>query len=223
MPSHLPRNWIVAAAVEAEIAPLRELNYEFLLTGVGLAQAAANTARFIELRKAAWPRGHQEPDACVLFIGSCGSTDHSVPIGSLVFPDCVHLSDVGLTTGESFLPCSMVTTLHTDRLIHKALANKLTEAIDGQQLLFEPVYSVVAITRNTSTARSLSTATGARFENLELFGLATACTSAGIPWLSLSCVANHTHPAGHEEWLQNRERVADVTAKAAIKLLGIPT
>lgn len=192
---------LVLAAFEPELEPLRRVAGAKTVVstcGVGLADAAANTA---------WLLRDVAPER-VLFVGSVGSLTAAVPLLSLVYARAVMLGDPALLLGESYLPS-------TTRSLHLARENvRLSNLCTASGTFYTPL----SITRSPALAERFAQS-GAIFENLELFGVAAACAAKNIPWNAVSVVTNAVGPAGHEQWKENFSRAAEITADALAPLV----
>lgn len=183
--------YLFVGAVEEELAPLKELlgnseNHDYFSCGVGSIEAAANLARYLETSNV----------ENVIFLGSCGASDTDIELLSLVVSSNVHLSERSLVEEDSYLP----------EIMSKELA-----ASSGLLGLFSGVnvgifYSATGITCFEGFFEDA-------FENLELFGIATACSQKDIPWVAVSCVTNHVGPNAHSEWKKNFQAAAEKIAE----------
>lgn len=197
---------LIAAAFEPELDFLEpELRAASAVTGIGSVAAAAKLGSVIAERKI----------RRVLFVGSIGAKANSAALLSFVAPERVKLADLALADRHSYLPAAAVTTFEADAtFLNKLLALSLNP-------IAAAVYSPAGISNESSCAEKLSKFAGADFENLELFGIAAACSAQGIPWNALCCVTNYLGPQAHEQWKGNFKDAARRTADALAELLLI--
>ena len=199
--------YLILGAVVAETRPCRELlegkdtanrKLHFGECGVGMAAAAASTANLIN---------KYSPDE-VIFIGSSGAIDLEPPILTFITPIDVVLADASFADGGAFI-CEPYVTAYSSTGKSRALFLRC----QTHPILEARIYCPLSITRNRILGRTLSDYSSAAFENLELFGVAAACTASDIPWSALSCITNRIEAEGHEQWLSNHQRAAVLTAE----------
>lgn len=182
---------------------------QFLESGVGSVMAGAALAEYLTTYL------HRGVRPNVLFVGSCGTSDGSFPVLGTICATEVVLGDLQLATGTAYLPEGPLWRLAAD----EELLDQMRVTL-GNDALFTPVYSTSAITRDAEDARTLSAACGARFENLELYGVAVACARVGVPWAAICTVTNFISVESHREWVRNHHSAADRTAVLAERLLS---
>ncbi len=210
---------LILAAFEPELLPLNpnlvHAGGALLgLTGVGAIEAAVRTAFLLKDIDAAGS-GAQHRHTEVLFIGSCGAVDDTVPLLSSVVFSSVTLAAGEAVNNSAFFPEPMQRKLNAGGTMHKAL-------LAEHPSLEAHAFSTLAITRDRSLGKTLAHSAGAHFENLELFGVAMACEQLGVPWSALSTVTNYIHENGHAEWLANHVEAAARTAILVESLLKSP-
>ena len=203
---------LIAAAFGPELEPIsRAIGlgncFKTIAVGVGLVESAANTGFLLSMNQG-------RPPAGLVFVGSCGANDKTIPLGSVVIASEARLSDETLAHGSGYIPELCTSRVGANQRLSECLQNHVKEPF-----LHEPLYSSLAITRNESVAQSHRRYSNARLENLELFGVAIACRNQSIPWAALSIVTNHTWERGHLEWKENHERAAQRTAQFLIPSL----
>ena len=187
---------LILAATETELAPFTYPNTHAV--GVGAAAAAAETAEAL----------HRCPEAAAaVFVGSCGAVDESAELLHPVLATAVHLASDAVATETGFIPELVPTNFAADRSLIAELSAAIPDAEPA------PIYCTDAISRSSARAQALATQCNAQFENLELYGVATACVAAKLPWTTLSLVTNHCNESGHQQWLDNHEAAAERTSK----------
>lgn len=198
---------LVIAAVEEELADLRAAfppsGLAFAAVGCGLVQAAMNSAAIFSALKSC---GRGLPGA-VVFVGSCGSYDHSVPLLTPAVASAVLLGDSALALGRGYFPKLMAAKLQPDASLAESILR-----LEPRGIEFGVFANPLAVTSDQRLGTILRVELGARFENLELFGVAAACAADSIPWTNLSLVTNHVHRHGHNDWNDNRTRASKFTA-----------
>ena len=214
--SNKGKRLLVLAAVEAELADLRgtlpqNCPVELAAVGCGVVQAAINTAAVLKNYQGAFGRS---PEA-VVFIGSAGSYDHSIPLLTPAVASSVVLGDTAVSLGRGYFPEVMTTALHPDAALAESLLSLDREAIHSGTFA-----TPLAITADRRLGTIIRVELGAKFENLELFGVASACFSNSAPWTNLSMVTNHIHNLAHKEWNQNSAQASKFTAAMIISWLS---
>ncbi|MCB0359859.1 MAG: hypothetical protein KDD44_09490 [Bdellovibrionales bacterium] len=198
---------LILAAFEPELTPLRQLeaahpSLSLHSVGVGMVEAALGTTRLL----AALP---DVSNTEVLFIGSAGALSPELQLLTPVVASFAALGDPSLARGESYLPDICPTTFP---------ANELS-SLPFLGISRCGIATPASISATESLAALLQEQTKASAENLELFGVATACASFGVPWSALSVITNHVGPAAHQQWKQNMPRAAEITAELISKEL----
>ena len=211
-------NFLILAAFAPELEPLRGMaerepllragsagtGIRFEEVGVGIASAAANTARLIaELRP-----------AHVVFVGSIGTTDQNIPLLQLVSANSIEMVDAAIVEGSAYLP----SLCPTEYLADEPMMHRLSESCP-ERLLMAKCYSPISITSKAELGLRYARATQAHFENLELFGIAAACAAHQTPWNSICAVTNYVGEQGHEQWKEHHEEAATYTARSLVACL----
>lgn len=210
---------LVVGAFEPELSPFRALsllpNVTLFECGIGSVTAAAKLGRQLAnlLQQPPASQGAAK-DLEIIFVGSCGSCDSTIPLGTIVSANSVNFIDTGIATGQSFLPSL------TSHLSHTASDFLRRAGVLTEEVLSKPFFSTPSITRDPELARKFSELTGACFENLELFGIATVCSEFGLPWSALSVVTNYTSADGHQEWTKNFPSASSACAAKLAPLLS---
>lgn len=198
---------LVAGAFEPELAPAREVlagadEVSFLETGIGSVRAAAVVTHALSGTKS----------SRVLFIGSCGAYKAFPPLLSLVAVSSILPVDYLNAAGKAHIPGPRPSPLFPDPRLFAIVAEAADQTCAAQ--------SPLSIADDEAAAALLADFSEAAVENLELFGVATACSCLNIPWAALCAVTNRVGPGSAEAWTSNRERAAKLTARAvsALKL-----
>lgn len=212
-------SFLVLGAFEPELEPIRKASgaqssmtppLTFATTGVGMVEAALGASKVLF--------GLQGkgllPSVRVIFVGTIGSVDRNVPLFSSVSASRVVLADVGIVSGKSYYPEAIRKELKSDTAFQATLTRMNLEA-----WVSEAVYTPPSITTDLSLGKSFQRVTGARFENLELFGIASACAQFGVPWNSLSVVTNYVGASAHQEWQENFRHASEITASVVSEFL----
>ena len=103
------------------------------------------------------------------------------------------------------------------------LPTDFEEKISAKEIpgfISEGIWCSPSITRDESLAQKMSKLTGCRFENLELYGVATACRELNVPWSTISCVTNYIEASGHQQWKENHKKAAEITSKKVVDYLS---
>lgn len=199
------KEYLIVSASQSELMPTKALlselpNFNFAIVGIGLVQASIKTCAAIKnlsKKKKIAPASIQ-----LIFIGSVGSIDDTIPILSLVSANKSVLVEPASFEGKTFLVDKMNREQFSADCLFKNLAST------------EIVSTSLGITIDPELAKKISMETGATCENLELFGVASTAQEFAVAWSSLSCVTNHLNQQAHSDWLKNHEKAAEVTANA---------
>jgi len=198
---------LLIAAFSPEIAPFEpwvnaRSDLALGLCGIGMVEAAART---VELINSFRPKH-------VLFVGSVGATSKDTPLLSLQTASEVFLVDENVLDGRAFIPERSTQRYESDPLLRRKIESL------SQRVSVSLAYSTLGITRDEGLATRYTNSFSHCVENMELFGLASACALKGIFWNSLSCVTNHIGAASHTQWTQRIEAAAEQTSNAAREL-----
>ena len=189
-------------ALRSKSSEGRDISLSVAETGIGLVQASIRTTKLIlELRA-----GGKEPH--ILFVGSVGTNDTSIPLGAFANISSVTLADVALARGEGFLPAPVVQEFSSDEVMGECIVSALVGAPHASGR----AYTSLSITAHDVLAQLLAQHTRAKFENLELFGVAQACSELGVPWNALCPVTNFIGANGHEEWKARHTAASETLA-----------
>lgn len=204
----MSKHLVIAGAFEPEISPLRCLfssrtDVSIDIVGIGLAKAKDGTQALVQKLQSAG-----KSDLRVIFIGSCGAVDSSIPLLSLRAASSVSLCQVNAPDNS----CIYQPIKSSDEL-SGVLQQASDSTVPGK------FYSSETITRSLEVAKQCRDLSGGEFENLELFSVAQVCNNMGIAWGCLSAVTNTVCPDGHEQWKANHERAAELTSKALLPVI----
>lgn len=204
-------HYLLLGAFAGELAPFHERfagreDVSLVEVGIGLVEAAIGTEKaLIECRE----KFSSPVRVVTIFVGSVGACERSVPLLSFVSASSVSLFDSAVALGESYFPEQMFREVVADR----ELSQYLGRGRDGGEVLCEPIQSTLAITSEVKTDGSL------RFENLELFAVASACKRENISWAALMCVTNYIGAEAQKQWKFNFDEAAKRTAAFLSSLL----
>lgn len=206
------QGWLVVAAWTAELARLNTAlpqrsrrGLRTAVVGVGLVEAAHNTARLIALGR---PSG-------ILLIGTAGSYpahERAFPTGTAaVVEETVLLPTLG-PSKHTYLPAIVPSRAKATPKLVEMLC-RLT------RLPAARVACPLAITAGSRAATAAAKVSGCALENLEAFAVARAAAAADLPFVAILGIANKVGPQGHREWMSNARRAAAAACEAAIALL----
>ncbi len=170
---------LLLAAFPPELGHLLERPPEgwvTVCTEVGALSAAVSTTRLLR---------ELHPSE-VLFVGTCGSYDARVPVGSLVSVSEAVATSVEELEGGAYRP---------------SLERTRWAAQVQIPLPAHPVAVPPAIT--ATVAGALVLARAAPLEHLELSGVLEACRESCVPCGAALAVVNEVGPKAHEQWKAN--------------------
>ena len=170
---------LLLAAFPPELGVLLEApppGWVVVCTEVGALAAAVATIRLLR---------ELHPET-VLFVGTCGSYDPLIPVGSLVSVSEVLATSIEELEGGAYRPSRERTRWST----------QVPLPLPPQVVVAPP-----AITATVEGAIILSRA--GSLEHLELPGVLEACREGGIPCGAALVVANEVGPNAHEQWRAN--------------------
>lgn len=206
---------LVATAVSAEAEAVRAgLTAGRAVTvapvGVGLAAAAAGTARLLALAEAA---GH--PYQAVVSAGIAGGFEGRAAVGSVVVATRTVAADLGAESPDGFLPLDELgfgeISVTADPVLVKTLSAALPHAVTGA------VLTVNTVTGTTGTTLALSARhPDAVAEAMEGYGVAVAAAQAGVPFAELRTISNPIGPRDRAAWRLGDAFAALTTAAAVL-------
>lgn len=189
---------LVMTAVPAERdAVLRGLRgdsrFDVLAGGVGVAAAAASTARALAAA---------EYDL-VVSAGIGGGFTGQAEVGSLVVANEIIAADLGAETPDGFMSVDELGFGSARIQVDPGWAARVTEALRdaGLPVSTGPVLTVSTVTGTAETARELGARVpGATAEAMEGYGVAVAARQCGLPVLEVRAVSNPVGPRDRASW-----------------------
>jgi futalosine hydrolase len=199
---------LVVTAVEAErsaVAPGLADGADVFAVGVGLAAAAAGTARALATAR--------RPYDLVLSAGIAGGFAGRADLGATVLARRSIAADLGADAPDGFLSLDELgfgsSTVEVDADALARLCRALPDATVGD------VLTVSTVTGTASRAATLlARHPDAVAEAMEGFGVATAAAQAGVPYAELRAISNPVGPRDRGAW-RIREALAALGAAAA--------
>lgn len=207
---------LLLAAFAPELAPLRTLLGNDLVAthaglsimgktvGVGLPNATAGTMKRI---------GQLEPRAVVL-LGTAGvypSTLAMPAIGDAVVVRRAVLVEPAEIEARSAIPEPMSLACDLHAMMSAGLALGRAPQHD--------VANTIGVTTDDALARTIGAASGCALENLEAFGVATACALTGVPLACVLGVSNLVGATGRDEWRNHHKRASQAAAEIVSRWL----
>jgi nucleoside phosphorylase len=169
--------------------------YAFLTTGIGTPRAAAAVSAAL---MQAIERGARIES--LYFVATAGAYHPDVALNSAFLVSSAHWADSDLASGRSYLPnVERSENLNATRFCQNANQNP------SQPAMLSAV-STPGITLKDDVARSLAHLAG--LENLEVYGVAMAAHSLGIPWAAALGVSNTVGAQAHEQWKAHHDRAS---------------
>jgi futalosine hydrolase len=177
--------------------------------GVGMASAAATTARLLATGKF----------DVVICAGIAGGFADRAAIGATVLASASVAAELGAESADTFIPLAELgfgpSTMDADAAVLAALRAALPAAVVGD------VLTVATVTGTAERAAQLrQRCPGAVAEAMEGFGVATAAGQAHVPFAELRTISNPVGPRERGAWrlpeaLAALERAATVLASLA--------
>ena len=221
----MSRALLIVGAFEPELAPLKErlscispaLTYQlhFAAVGVGAVAAAVGTIRAVQALNS---QGSCFPDLSathLIFVGSLGGYNQSSPLLRGFLATESRLLAPEVERGEAYFPAPLICSYEAHQPWREQILSTL-----GDRIQSGPVYSPLAISKNSTLSPKLIQAAEPAGENLELFGIAEACAQLGLSWSALGVVTNRVGPEAHSEWRKNFETAAEITADLVCSLFS---
>ena len=182
---------LLISAVEEELGGLRGHP-----VGIGAVAAAVNTTRLITAHN---------PDGVVV-LGTAGAYPGGPAIGEAVVIERVGQAQGLSVMGLGYTPRPPAPIPCDPRLMARF------------EQPWASVLSVDAISTDATLARRL--ADDWQVEQLEAFGMAFACATAGVPFTMVFGITHQVGPAAHQQWLTNRGRARRAAREAIGDQLG---
>jgi futalosine hydrolase len=170
--------------------------------GIGLAAAAAGTARAVADRRL----------RAVVMIGTCGAYEGaSLAIGDVVVSRRVRLADASVLAGHADFPGPMTTSLDGDAGLIEALARAGAQPVD--------VATTLAISVDDALAARIAHGARSSVEHLEAFGAGMACAAFGVPFVAVLGVANRVGARARSEWREHHVHASEACVGVVIAWL----
>ncbi|MGO4886816.1 futalosine hydrolase [Anaerobacillus sp. MEB173] len=167
--------------------------FDVLVSGVGIAAAAATTATALATKKY----------NLVISAGIGGGFVGQAEIGSVVVADEIICADMGAESKEGFISLDELGFGSTHIKVDQGLAANVSEALTSAQIqvMTGSVLTVSTVTGTKKRADELrSRIHNATVEAMEGFGVATAAQLHKIPVLEIRTVSNVVGPRDRESW-----------------------
>jgi len=178
--------------------------------GIGLVSASTGSTARIEA---------VEPRAVVL-VGTCGAYP-GAPFSpnDVVVVRVVSLVDPLVEEGRAAFPDPMSERIDAHAAMRAALAASGSPLAD--------VATTLAITTDDALAEQLGQATGADVEQLETYGVASACASLNVPFACVLGVTNVVGSGGRSQWRDTHVTAAEAACRCVAHWLhagaaGVP-
>lgn len=144
----------------------------------------------------------------IIFIGSAGAYNKSIDIGSL------YLSDDATQVEVAFLETKAYTPLDNHIRSGVLTSDYLVSCETLNSGLFQKtiVNSSNYITTDDTIAKQFTNA-GIFLENMEFFAVMRVAQHFEIPCVGVFCISNHCHTNAHNEFMANKQIVADTLNK----------
>ncbi|TPG70830.1 futalosine hydrolase [Brevibacillus laterosporus] len=211
-PLSYKRILIVTSVSAEQEAVIRGLNgaegFDVLIGGVGVAFAAASTARILATTKY----------DLVICAGIAGGFVGKADVASAVVATEILASDLGAETPDGFLSLDELGFGSARIPVDITLVNRVAEAlqVSGLPAHTGSVLTVSTVTGSAETATAIaSRVTGATAEAMEGYGVATAAQQFEIPVLEIRTISNPVGPRDRSAWrikeaLESLEKVSSV-------------
>ena len=166
------------------------------VVGVGGVQAAVNMSRLLRASR---------PDG-VIFLGTGGAYSGGPPVGSACLASRVGWSQGLAVMGLGYTPRPPAPIPCDRRLMGRS------------NLRTVGVLSVGSVTTDPTLAARLSD--GWDVEQVEAYGIATACAAEGVPATMVIGITHVVGPSAHAQWLTNRETARNAARSALVEIIG---
>jgi futalosine hydrolase len=180
--------------------------------GVGVAAAAAGTARLLTLAEAAGT-----PYRAVLSAGVAGGFAGHAEMGATVIGARSIAADLGAETPDGFVGIAELGlgtgVVDADAGLLRALASALPGSV------LADILTVATVTGTATTAaRLMARYPAAAAEAMEGYGVAIAAAAAGLPFAELRTVSNPIGPRDRGSWRLAAALAALTNAAALIRI-----
>jgi futalosine hydrolase len=199
---------LIVAATEFEVAPLtlmvrqvpltlssskgEPLSIDFLVTGVGMVAAAAQTSRTLA----------RTPFDLALNLGICGSFDPALPIGAVVHVVSDTMPELGAEDGDAFLT---IDELGFPQRGAPFIDGRLVNAAVPANAALQRLPAVRGITVNTAHGNERSIAEtvqrlAPQVESMEGAGFMYAALLQRVPFAQVRAVSNRVERRNRAGW-----------------------
>jgi futalosine hydrolase len=201
----------VAAEADAVLAGLNGAQVTVEPVGVGVAAAAAGTARLLTLAEVAGT-----PYRAVLSAGVAGGFPGHAEMGATVIGARSIAADLGAETPDGFLGIEELGIgtgiVDADSEMLRALASALPGSV------LADILTVATVTGTATTAaRLMARYPAAAAEAMEGYGVAVAAAVAGLPFAELRTISNPIGPRDRRSWHIGSALAALTNAAALIR------
>lgn len=212
---NMKKRILVITAVTAEReAVLRGLSnntgFDVLESGVGLAAAAASTAKVLATASAGY--------SLVISAGIGGGFPGKAEAGTLVVANEIVAADLGVETSEGFRSLDELGFGPTCLQVDTGLLNRVTRALLEAELpvTIGPVLTVSTVTGTAAGAAEMAARVpGAAAEAMEGYGVAIAAYQSGVPVMEIRAVSNQVGPRDRTAW-RIKEALASLETASSI-------
>ena len=189
---------LVVASVEAEKKAIasgigHHPDIDILVSGVGIAQAAACTATALA----------SSTYDLVVSAGIAGGFPERAQIGSVVLADKIVAADLGAESPEGFLSMEQLGFGSNSITVDPKLLEKVNKALQPSKLSVH-IGTMISVSTVTGTRKTLQLLTSripdALAEAMEGFGVATAARYHRVPVLEIRAVSNLVGPRDRSQW-----------------------
>lgn len=189
---------LIVTAVEAERAAiLRGLkstqSIEVIVAGVGMAAAAASTAKALSERVA----------DLVICAGIGGGFRTEIKVGGVAIANEIVAADLGSESQDRFLSVEETNIGWSRVAVDQLRSEKMQDAlrVTGISCAYGPILTVNTTTGTKQTANRLAARVpGACAEGMEGFGVATAAKLYQVPCLEVRTISNEVGPRQRDRW-----------------------
>ncbi|UTR13297.1 futalosine hydrolase [Salipaludibacillus sp. LMS25] len=197
----LAKHVLIVTSVDAEktailsgIQDRQTLEIDVHTVGVGSVAAAVNTANLLA----------KHSYDMVINMGVAGGFPSKAEIGDAVIATDITAADLGAESDDGFKPIEELgfgqSVLRSDNV----LSERLTQGLKARCTFSIHRGPVVTLSTVTGTAKTLTElekrVQGVVAEAMEGFGVATAATSANIPFLEIRTISNMVGPRDKSAW-----------------------
>ncbi|RDU72515.1 purine-nucleoside phosphorylase [Helicobacter aurati] len=137
----------------------------------------------------------------LLFVGSAGSYDSTVAIGTLFVSRHATQIELSFLQNQSYTPIDNSILVESSRFVS-------CETLMKANILEAVVNSSNYIT-NTSQYNQMMLSANILLENMETFSVFKVAQYFQIPCFAILCVSNKVGENSHQEWLQNKKLVEE--------------